>query len=95
MAGRGFASGHCAESTCSIEAACGAAAAANGGSTLPHACDSGPGQSGAPLLDAEGYVRLVHSAGVESFTAARPESNNVATLIDKFIFDNVVLWAAP
>jgi V8-like Glu-specific endopeptidase len=97
-AAQGFASGHCTESACAVDVRCGGAGVlelgAAAGAALPHACDSGPGQSGAPLLDGAGRVRLVHSASMTSFMAGGEERANAATLVDKFVFDAVARWAA-
>jgi V8-like Glu-specific endopeptidase len=86
-----FSEGSCAMSTCTIDTFC-TSAAQDGGQTVQHTCDSEAGQSGAPLLDKEHYVRLVHSAGGVTMTAAGAAQDNSATLISKFLLDNIHSW---
>ena len=52
--------GTCAVSSCDVLLGCGDRA-------TKHACDTGPGQSGAPLIDPSNYVRGVHVGAVAGF----------------------------
>ncbi len=88
--------GSCAVSSCRVRAGCGGEGLADDAplsAAVGHMCDATPGQSGAPLLDAGHFVRLVHSAGVVDFGGAGAgRAGNDATVINKFVFDNLALW---
>jgi len=96
-----FAPGTCAVASCRVQMACDAVSSGDVAASSPsspiglhHECDATPGQSGSPMIDEQSYVRLVHSAGIVAFggSGAEAGSDNAATLITKFIFDNIVLW---
>lgn len=88
-----FASGQCMKSCCKVDVcnSGGGGSGVLGGGSLIHTCDTLAGQSGSPMLDAHNYVRLVHSTGVVAQFVGSAQDNS-ATLITKFILDNVHLW---
>jgi hypothetical protein len=64
--------GTCVVSACDVILACGGADQAG-----KHACDTGPGQSGAPMIDGSNYVRGVHvgavpGQGINEFVTLTP-----------------------
>ena len=71
--------GNCYEDQCVVSLSCNA-------QVTNHTCDSYVGQSGAPMFDEDGYVRLVHTLGV---LAGFSDQNGGITMT-KFLVDNVM-----
>jgi V8-like Glu-specific endopeptidase len=101
-AGASFLPGSCLQSSCEVGAACGPGGgsggsgneggASEGATTVDHTCDAQPGQSGSPMVDDEGYVRLVHRAGTLAFDGRAAGGGNAATLITPHILAALGQW---
>lgn len=52
-----------------------------------HTCDTAPGQSGAPLYDADGYARAIHVLGIST-----GEPDNGATTLTPWVMANLARW---
>jgi V8-like Glu-specific endopeptidase len=74
--------GSCYKDTCVVQLGC-------SDQMTNHTCDSYTGQSGAPMVDDDSYIRVVHTLGV---LPGFSDTNGGVTLT-KFLVDNImVLW---